>query len=34
MSNLPDNRKVLLINISGAYNSEANLVDVLGESVA
>jgi len=34
MSNLPDDRKVLLINIPCAHDSAANLVDVLGESVA
>jgi len=34
MSNLPDDRKVLLINIPGAHDTSANLMHPLGESVA
>ena len=34
MSNLPDDRKVLLINIPGAHDTPANLMHPLGESVS
>lgn len=34
MSNLPDDRKVLLINIPGAHDTAANLMHPLGESVS
>ena len=34
MSNLPDDKKILLINIPGTHNTAANVLHPLGESVA
>lgn len=34
MSNLPDDKKILLINIPGSHNTAANVLHPLGESVA